>query len=59
MERKRKLLDQATINELRALLADRYTPEELIELLGVSTEQVFDRFLDEVLELDREVFYGG
>ena len=51
------MLDQRLIDQLRMLVADRYTPEELIELLGVSTEEVFDMFIDQVLELPREVFY--
>lgn len=52
--RELKLLDQTAIEDLKAALCDRYTPEELIEILGVSGETVFDRFLDEFLELDLE-----
>lgn len=40
--------------DVRELICDRYTPEELIELLGVTVEEVFDRFKDEVLALDLE-----
>lgn len=36
------------------MICDRYTPEELIELLGVTVEEVFDRFQDEVMNLDLE-----
>jgi hypothetical protein len=46
------MLDEAAINELKLLLCDRFTPEELIEFLGVSTGEVFDRFVDECVELD-------
>jgi len=48
------LLDQSQVDQLRATLADRFTPEELIELLNVTTEDVFDRFVDQCLELDLE-----
>ena len=48
------MLDQDRVNEWRRLLCDRFTPEELIELLGVSVEEVFERFLDECLNIDPE-----
>lgn len=54
MERELKLLDDVAVSELRALLCDRFTPEELIEFLGVSTADVFERFRDECLEIDLE-----
>jgi hypothetical protein len=46
------MLDEVAINELKLILCDRLTPEELIEALGVTTADVFERYLDEVLELD-------
>ena len=46
------MTDQQLINERRSILCDRLTPEELIELLGVTTEEVFDKFTDECLEID-------
>ena len=48
----RVMLDETAVDELRFMICDRLTPEELIEALGVTTEMVFDRFKDEVLELD-------
>jgi hypothetical protein len=42
------------IEDIRYMICDRYTPEELIELLGVTVEEVFDRFQDEVMNLDLE-----
>jgi hypothetical protein len=48
------MLDQDKVNQWRQVLIDRLTPEELIELLGVSVEDIFERFLDECLELDPE-----
>lgn len=48
------MLDSYQVERLREHLSDRFTPEELIELLGVTTEQVFDRFLEECLELNLE-----
>jgi hypothetical protein len=46
------MLDQAIVEELKFMICDRLTPEELIEALGVTTEQVFEAFLDKCLELD-------
>ncbi len=40
--------------DVKLMICDRYTPEELIELLGVSVEEVFERFRDEIMELDLE-----
>lgn len=46
------MIDETAVDELKYLICDRLTPEELIEALGVSTADVFDRFFEEVLELD-------
>ncbi len=46
------MLDESAVVELKFMICDRLTPEELIEALGVSTEQVFERFREEILELD-------
>jgi hypothetical protein len=48
------MLDDDRVDELRAMIIDRYTPEELIEILGVPTEEVFERFRDECLNTDWE-----
>jgi hypothetical protein len=48
------MLDPDLVEERRVLLCDRFTPEELILLINVTVEQVFDRFFDECLELDME-----
>ena len=48
------MIDETKIDELRLRLCDRFTPDELIDLLGVSTEQVFERFLEECMELEWE-----
>lgn len=48
------MLDEDRVSAIRAILCDRFTAEELVELLCLSTEQVFDRFVDECLELDLE-----
>lgn len=37
---------------LKSQLCDRFTPDELVELLGVTTEEVFNKFLDECIEKD-------
>lgn len=46
------MLDETAVDELKFFICDRLTPEELIEALGVSTADVFERFRDEILELD-------
>lgn len=46
------MLNETAVNELKFYICDRLTPEELIEALGVTTADVFEKFLDEVLELD-------
>lgn len=52
------MLDDSAVEHRKAVLCDRFTPEELIELLGVTTEEVFERFRDECLELQWEDIYG-
>lgn len=49
---KSKMIDDYKLEALCAMLCDRLTPEELIEYLGVSTQDVFERFLDECVEID-------
>ena len=48
------MIDQELVDERRLYLCDRYTAEELVSLLDISTESVFDRFFDECLDLDME-----
>lgn len=48
------MLDNDQVEQWKRILCDRFSPEELIEFLGVTTEDVFDKFLDECLELDPE-----
>jgi hypothetical protein len=50
------MLDESMVEQRRLAIADRFTPEELIEALGVTTDEVFDRFTDECLELKLEDF---
>lgn len=46
------MIDADAVADLKAILCDRFTSEELIEVLGVSSAEVFERFFDECLELD-------
>lgn len=46
------MLDQAIVEELKFMICDRLTPEELVEALGVTVEEVFEAFLDKCLELN-------
>lgn len=48
------MIDEEQADRLKTILVDRFTPEELIELLNVTTEDVFDRFFEQCLELDLE-----
>lgn len=46
------MLNDDVTEELRAILIDRFTSEELIEILGIDVGRLFDVFTDEVLEVD-------
>jgi len=46
--------DNEYIEDLNKVLNDRYTAEELCELLGLTLDDLFYKFLDEVLEVDWE-----
>jgi hypothetical protein len=46
------MIDDTKLTELRNILCDRFSAEELVELLGLSTFEVFDRFTDECMEID-------
>lgn len=48
------MLDGEQVEQRCQLLCDRFTPEELVELLGLSTREIVDHFLDECLELNLE-----
>lgn len=39
-------------------VCDRLTPEELIEILGVSVEEVYERFFEECHKIDWEEVLG-
>ena len=43
-------------DDYELVVAERYTPEELVELLGVTTEELISRFRQKLYQLDwREV----
>jgi hypothetical protein len=46
------MLDGSQVDDLCMMLSDRYSPEELIEVLGVTTQDVFERFMEECIEID-------
>jgi len=48
------MLDSNRIDEWRKIVCDRLTAEELVELLCLKTEDIFDRFFEECLELTPE-----
>jgi hypothetical protein len=43
-----------TPEDFRNFICDRFTPEELIEFLGVTVEEVFEAFYDKCYEIDLE-----
>lgn len=43
------MLDDDYVDQLRAMLTDRFTAEEVVEILGLEVEDIFERFLDECL----------
>lgn len=49
------VIDNDEINQLMLKLSDRLTPTELVDILGVSTEEVFEAFLDQCIEIDWDV----
>ena len=55
----RKLVDEDAVDTLLSFLDERFTPEELTEELGLTNEEIFDRFRDKILEHDwTEYLYG-
>ena len=44
-----EMIDDDSVNELRSLILDRFTAEELCEILQLETEDIFDRFMEECL----------
>ena len=46
------MIDEDSVNQLRDMIMDRFTPDELCEILNLETEDVFDRFTEECLRTD-------
>ena len=46
------MLDGREVDNLCGAICDKFTPAELIEMLPVDTQDVFEKFLDEILEID-------
>jgi len=51
-----KLVDEDAVDTLLSFLDERFTPEELTELLGITNDDIFDRFRDKILEYDWEEY---
>lgn len=47
--------DEETIDEFIKNVLDRYTAEELVEALGLSTRDVIDAFYDAIIERGYEL----
>jgi len=45
-----KLVDEDVVEILLSFLDERFTPEELTELLNITNDEIFDRFRDKILE---------
>jgi len=46
------LVDEDLLQTVCDYLDERFTPEELTEILGLTNDDILDRFRDKVLELD-------
>ncbi len=44
--------DNEYVSDLNKVLNDRYTAEDLCEILGLTLDDLFYKFMDEVLEID-------
>ena len=44
------MLDRRALDELKARIADRYTAAELVDLLGVSVEDIIEEYISLILE---------
>lgn len=57
-----------TLDELKELILAHYDPEDLLEIMQISSEEILDRFEDRVIQyrdtlkepftIDLQVFYG-
>lgn len=45
------MLDQELLNEFKACLADRFTAEELCELLHLDVWDIIEAFQEQIMEL--------
>lgn len=46
------MVDEDAIDTLLSFLDERFTPEELTELLGLTNDDLFDKFRERILEYD-------
>lgn len=46
------MLDDDQVSQLRAMIMDRFTAEELCDILQLEVEDLFDRFASECLEVE-------
>ena len=44
------MLNRQALEELKARIADRYTAAELVDLLGVSVEDIIEEYISLILE---------
>jgi hypothetical protein len=48
------MLDQEQLDQLNKLLNDRFSAEEICEILNLTVDDLFDKFIDEILEVNWE-----
>lgn len=46
------MLDNESVNQLGAMICNRFTADELCEILGLEAEDIFERFIEECLRTD-------
>jgi len=48
------MLDEEPLDQLNKMLNDRFTVDELCEILNLTVDDLFYKFLDEILEVNWE-----
>jgi len=46
------VIDETAFDELIALISDRFTPDELCEILSLNTKDILEQFREECLQVD-------
>ena len=47
-----EMIDEESLDQLSKVLNDRFTVEELCEILNLSVDDLINKFIDEILEIN-------